>query len=85
MVTHMKTTIELPDELLRQAKAAAREQGTTLRHLVETGLRLVLQRQGKVTTFELREASFGGDGLQPEFADGSWERIRSAIYEDSDG
>jgi len=25
--------------------------------------------------------SFDGDGLAPEFADGSWQRVRDAIYE----
>ena len=38
----MKTTIELPDSLPVEARAAAREGGTTLRDLVEQGLREVL-------------------------------------------
>ena len=39
----MKTTLELPDELLIQAKKAAAEQRQPLRALVEEGLRLVLR------------------------------------------
>jgi hypothetical protein len=35
----MKTTIELSDALFEQAKVAAKEQGTTLKALVENGLR----------------------------------------------
>jgi hypothetical protein len=34
----MKTTLELPDELLRKAKAVAAERRTTLRALVEHAL-----------------------------------------------
>jgi hypothetical protein len=39
----MKTTFELPDELLIEAKKAAAEQRRPLRSLVEEGLRLVLK------------------------------------------
>ena len=39
----MKTTVELPDRLYRQAKAAAALRGRTLKDLVEEGLRLVLE------------------------------------------
>jgi len=38
----MKTTIELPDEMVRQAKAVAALRGRRLRDLVEDGLRIVL-------------------------------------------
>ena len=39
----MKTTIELPDELYRQAKSRAALRGRRLRDQVEEGLRLVLE------------------------------------------
>ena len=39
----MKTTIDLPDELLHRAKVAAAERKTTLRELVQAGLDLVLR------------------------------------------
>ena len=39
----MKTTVELPDPLYRQAKAEAALRGRKLKDLVEEGLRLVLQ------------------------------------------
>jgi hypothetical protein len=39
----MKTTLELPDELLIEAKKAAAEQRRPLRALVEEGLRMVLR------------------------------------------
>jgi hypothetical protein len=43
----MKTTIEVPDELYRRAKAEAALQGRKLRDLVEEGLRLVLEAPRK--------------------------------------
>ena len=38
MVPCMKTTVELPDELLLLAKRAALERGTTLKALIQNGL-----------------------------------------------
>ena len=45
MGAHMKTTIEIGETLLAEAKARAQEQGTTLRALVERGLRAVLDEE----------------------------------------
>jgi hypothetical protein len=38
----MRTTVELPDDLLRQVKARAALQGRSLKDLVADGLRLLL-------------------------------------------
>jgi hypothetical protein len=46
-VTHIKTTLELPDELFAQAKAAAAKRKTTFRAVVEHALRREVG-QGKV-------------------------------------
>jgi hypothetical protein len=43
----MKTTVEVPDELYRRAKAEAALRGRKLRDLVEEGLRLVLEAPQK--------------------------------------
>jgi hypothetical protein len=43
----MKTTVELPDELYRRAKAQAALRGRKLRDLIEEGLRLVLEAPRK--------------------------------------
>ncbi len=45
----MKTTVELPDALFRQAKAEAALRGRKLRDLVEEGLRLVLEPRTETT------------------------------------
>jgi len=77
----MKTTIEISDGLLAEAKAVAAREGTTLRSLVELGLRRVLDERTDAAPFELRQVTFGGGGLTPEFRDSGWDRIRDAIYE----
>jgi Arc/MetJ family transcription regulator len=80
MVTRMKTTIEITDELLERAKEAARRERTTLRSLVEEGLRHTLDRHDDRGAFRLRDASVGGRGPTPEFRGASWERLRDAAY-----
>ena len=45
MVSHMKTTIDLPDDLLIAAKKKAAETRTTLREIFERGLRRELQQR----------------------------------------
>jgi hypothetical protein len=40
----MKTTLELPDELLIEAKKRAAEQRRPLRAIIEEGLRMALRR-----------------------------------------
>lgn len=78
----MKTTIELPDELLERGRKVAKREGATLRALIEEGLRLALRaREGKRTA-DVRVKPFKGDGLTPEFRDAGWERIRDEIYGD---
>jgi hypothetical protein len=43
----MKTTVEVPDDLYRRAKAEAALRGRKLRDLIEEGLRLVLEAPHK--------------------------------------
>lgn len=81
MVSNMKTTVNLPDELLREAQELARREGTTLRQLIETGLRAVVKEFGRDVGFTLTDASVEGRGLQPAFRGASWEQIRDAVYE----
>jgi hypothetical protein len=81
----MKTTIEIPNSLLEEARKLASQEGTTVRALVETGLRRVLTDRKKRGKFKLRNVSFKGDGLQPDVADASWVRIREMAYEGRGG
>ena len=81
MVTHMKTTIDIADSVLEAAKEAAAREGTTLRALVEQGLRAVLgQRRRRSPRFQLRDASFKGSGLQPGVDLSRWEDVAGDSY-----
>ncbi|HEY7168345.1 MAG TPA: type II toxin-antitoxin system VapB family antitoxin [Candidatus Binatia bacterium] len=77
----MKTTIEISDSLLSEAKKLAAKEGTTVRAYVEQGLRQVIADRKSRGSFKLRKASFKGKGLQEGIKDGSWEGIREMIYE----
>jgi hypothetical protein len=79
---NMKTTIDVADALLREAREIAARDHTTLKELVHEGLRRVIdERRPRRRAFTLRSVEPGGGGLMPEFADGDWQRIRDAIYE----
>jgi len=77
----MKTTIEIADALLQDARDVAAADGLTLRALVEEGLREAVHRRRHRTPFHLRDASFEGQGLQGAYADGDWSKVREAAYE----
>jgi hypothetical protein len=81
MATHMKTTIEISKAVLTAAKTVAAREGTTLRALVEEGLRKVLAERRARPEFRLRKVSFAGRGLRPEVRDGGWEAMRDLAYE----
>ena len=73
----MKTTIELADDLVERARAHATKEKTTLRALVERGLRGVLDADERPVAFRLRDASVGG-GLCAEFRGAGGHRVREA-------
>lgn len=76
----MKTTIELPDELVEQARRVARQEGGTLRALVEEGLQRSLEARRRAVARTLDFPTFGGSGLTDEFQGAAWSRIRDEIY-----
>ena len=78
----MKTTVEISDSLLNEARKLAEREGLTLRALVERGLRrIVAEATGTRPSFKLRPASYNGRGLQADLADASWDKIRDLAYE----
>jgi hypothetical protein len=76
----MKTTIEISDPLLREARKLAEREGVTLRALVERGLRRVVTETKTVAPFKLRRASFKGKGLQTDLHVDSWNKLRDLTY-----
>jgi CRISPR/Cas system-associated protein Csm6 len=81
----MKTTVEIPDTLLEEARKLAARQETTLRVLIIEGLRRIIAERKRTGTFRLRKATFRGTGLQPDVAGAGWERIRDMAYEERGG
>lgn len=76
----MKTTVELPEALLREAKRKAAREGTTVRALIEQGLRTVVRGRRPAAQFTLRDAAFRGDGLVAGRSLRDWETIRDLSY-----
>ena len=80
--SHMKTTVEIAPALLARAKKLAAQRQTTLRALIEAGLRHVLANAGeKKATYRLPDARVDGQGVQPGIREGDWEQMRTLIYE----
>lgn len=77
----MKTTVEIPDSLLDEARRLAARQGTTVRVLIIEGLRRSIADRRRTSDFKLRNASVAGEGLQPGIDDTDWNRIRAMAYE----
>ncbi len=65
-VRAMRTTVNLPEDLLRDAKLAAARSGRSLSDVVVDGVRLLLSRQEHLSA-PARPALpvFGGSGLRP--------------------
>jgi len=81
MVNHMKTTIQIADSVFEEARKLALREHTTMKALVEEGLRKIITERKEQGPFRLRNASFKGRGLQPDFAGASWQAVRDTIYE----
>jgi len=79
----MKTTVEVPDGLFREAKAYAARNGMPVREVFELGLRMVLEGSpGNRRRFRLKTVTTKGEGVT---GDGDWNTIRSLIYEGHGG
>lgn len=71
----MKITVNISDSLLEEARKVAVRDKTTVKDLIDRGLRKILAERKSTPVFRLRDASFKGQGLQPGVIEGTWERI----------
>ena len=76
----MKTTMELPDELLEQVRRVARREGATLAGMVEEGLQRCLAARRRMVPRHLDFPSYGGSGLTAGFHVAPWSWIRQEVY-----
>ncbi len=75
MGSHMKTTVEIADSLMKRARRVQRSQNVTLRTLVEEGLQLALERRDHVTPYVYKPVVTGRKGLTPEARKAGWQGI----------
>lgn len=68
----MKTTIELPDALVKIAKQKAIENGTTLKVLVCSGLQKELSLTAKPDADTIKQLCATGRGI--------WKGVKAGIY-----
>lgn len=81
----MKTTVEISDALLSAARRLAAKESTTVRALIEEGLRTVVSNRTRRNGFKLRRVAFGGLGLSPDLAPDDWSAIRDRAYDGRGG
>ncbi|TAE91368.1 MAG: hypothetical protein EAZ81_06975 [Verrucomicrobia bacterium] len=63
MITHMKTTLDLPDDLLMEAKTLAVRRKTTLKALVESALRRELRPAAEIANPDPQKFEVGPLGF----------------------
>ena len=85
MVIYMKTTVQIPDSIFEEARKLAHRERTTLKALIQEGLRRIISEHKQRGRFKLRKATFKGTGLQPHLAGASWDKIRELSYEGRGG
>lgn len=86
MGVHMKTTVDINDTLLLQARQLAAKQQRTLKSILETALRQLLETHTEEKPpFKLRKHTFRGNGLQSGQIEGDGNTIRDSIYKGRGG
>jgi hypothetical protein len=76
----LKTTIDIADDLLKRSQQLAKREGSTLRAILEEGLRLVLKDRRTPGSRPFRFPTFGMGGLNAEYLEADWAKIRTTIY-----
>ncbi len=80
MVAHMKTTLEISDNLFRRAKKLAEKEGKTFKTVVEEALVTRLEaREQASAPYQLDIPVVSGE-IHPDFINATWDKIRDEIY-----
>ena len=80
MVTHMKTTLEISDNLFRRAKKLAEREGKTFKAVIEEALVTRLEAREQAAAPYLLEIPVVSGEIAPEFLNAPWEKIRDELY-----
>ncbi len=73
----MKTTINIPDDLFKRAKAIAHKNKITLKILIDEGLRLAIDRFEEKRPVEIEPHVVTGKSPPPDM---SWQHCRDVLY-----
>ncbi len=81
----MKTTFDLPEDLVREVKRFARERGTTARAIVQQSLMRTLAEQKQIPHFALKDMSTTGwQSMDPELRGLSLHELVLKSYDERD-
>jgi hypothetical protein len=80
----MRTTIDIPNEIMERLKAYVDKSGLSMKEVVTKAITLFFSKQSEIakSKFVLDDCSVDGKGLNPDFQASGWEAIRGAIYDD---
>lgn len=84
MVTWVKTTIDIASGLLMEAKERAQHDDTTLREIVERGLRMVLSEPAASTRPPFKPVTGRLEPLPGIEDPYDWDAILDSVYDTSD-
>jgi len=74
----MKTTIDIPEPILRKVSDIAAAQGLTLKEIVTVALQEIIRVASKSRkNFKLEDRSVGGGWLSDHLVGAPWEEIRA--------
>jgi hypothetical protein len=79
----VRTTVDIDDLLLRQAKAEAARSNRSLGDVVDDALRLLLAPAGPGRTAQLDLPVFGGSGLRPDIDLENKEGLAALLDDDA--
>ena len=83
----MKTSVELPDDLLARMRELAARRGTSFKSLLEAAVRQFLGERvaPPPTRFRLEDRSVAGHGLVEDLRGAPWASIVQRAYEGRGG